>query len=190
MQDRPESVELADDDLVAVTDASSTDTISPPHGRRVERLQIAILAALAAVLALVVYLTIGLAGARSDVDDLEKEIAILHDDIVDADARAAELDQRLSDLDTWLTTVLGSPPADGDLPLFDDTTNDLAVAGAMTLATIEGTEYYTSAQVAYAPESGTGRVWLVWAHWCPYCQSQLLELTPSSSPSPPPSTRR
>ena len=47
----------------------------------------------------------------------------------------------------------------------------------MTLASITGTEYYTGAEASYSPDDGKARVWLVWAHWCPYCQAELPDLT-------------
>jgi thiol-disulfide isomerase/thioredoxin len=46
----------------------------------------------------------------------------------------------------------------------------------MTLATISGPEYYSGTNATFAADDGKARVWLVWAHWCPYCQAELPEL--------------
>ena len=47
----------------------------------------------------------------------------------------------------------------------------------MELATITGVEYYSGEAVNWAPEDGKARVYLIWAHWCPYCQAELPELS-------------
>ena len=63
------------------------------------------------------------------------------------------------------------PP--GSLPPFTDPQNDPAVLGEYVLGDLTAVEYYTEASTSIAPADGTARVWLVWAHWCPYCQQEL-----------------
>ncbi len=133
------------------------------------------------VIVLLGYLAAGLAGARSDVEALRRDVADLQNGAGAAGDRLADVDTRLADLDVWLTAMLGSSPsqaipANGDLPAFEQTANDLAVLAGMTLPTIEGPEYYSDTTVTYQPDDGTARVWLVWAHWCPHCQAELPEL--------------
>ncbi len=66
--------------------------------------------------------------------------------------------------------------ADGSLPPFQDSANDAAVLNEMTIATISGPEYYTGAEASFDPTDGKARVWMIWAHWCPYCQAELPQL--------------
>jgi thiol-disulfide isomerase/thioredoxin len=134
-----------------------------------------------AVVVLLGYLAVALAGARSDVAALRDDVTQLQAGIADTGTRVGDVESQLGDLDVWLTAVLGSSftdaiPANGDLPPFEDTTNDLAVLAAMTLPTIEGPEYGSGTTVTYRPNDGIARVWLAWAHWCPHCQAELPEL--------------
>ena len=46
----------------------------------------------------------------------------------------------------------------------------------MKLADISGPEYYTGSQADYVSGDGKARVWLIWAHWCPYCQAELPDV--------------
>ncbi len=134
-----------------------------------------------AVVVLLAYLAVALAGTRSDVEALSADLAQMKGDVTDAGTRLGDVESQLSDLDVWLTAVLGSSfsdaiPANGDLPPFEETSNDLAVLAGMTLPTIEGPEYGSGTTVTYHPDDGIARVWLVWAHWCPHCQAELPEL--------------
>ncbi len=154
----------------------------PRRGRSRWWLWLAAAVSSGALIALLGYLAVGLAGTRSDVNTLREDVAALQDDVTAAAGRVGDLDTRMADLDVWLTAVLGSSPseaipANGDLPPFEQTANDLAVLAGMTLPTIDGTEYYSDTTVTYHPDDGTARVWLIWAHWCPHCQAELPELS-------------
>jgi thiol-disulfide isomerase/thioredoxin len=46
----------------------------------------------------------------------------------------------------------------------------------MTLPTIEGIDAYSESAMKIDPADGTKRVWMIWAHWCPYCQQELPDL--------------
>lgn len=65
----------------------------------------------------------------------------------------------------------------GSLPPFESTQNDPAVVSGMTLGAVSGTEYYSASTISYPSSSEKARVWMVWAHWCPYCQQELPELS-------------
>ena len=65
----------------------------------------------------------------------------------------------------------------GSLPPFESTQNDPAVVSGMTLGEVSGTEYYSASNISYPSSSEKARVWMVWAHWCPYCQQELPELS-------------
>lgn len=103
---------------------------------------------------------------RRDVDILGDQVAALDSQItaaVDAAAGASP-------------AAIPSQSTDGSLPSFQDSANDPAVLGEMTIATINGVDYYTGTESTWSPEDGKARVWLVWAHWCPYCQAELPEI--------------
>jgi cytochrome c biogenesis protein CcmG/thiol:disulfide interchange protein DsbE len=196
MQDRPDLPEdvspppAADDtasspdaDVAEPPEADGIVVVGHPADREHRRGWQWIVAAVVgvAVVVLLGYLAVALAATRSDVDALGDELAQMKGDVADAGTRLGDVESQLSDLDVWLTAVLGSSfsdaiPANGDLPPFEDSTNDLAVLAGMTLPTIEGPEYGSGTAVTYHPDDGIARVWLVWAHWCPHCQAELPEL--------------
>ncbi len=66
--------------------------------------------------------------------------------------------------------------APGSLPPFTDTRTDIAVLDQYVLGDLAAVEYYSDATTSISPADGTPRVWLVWAHWCPYCQQELPAL--------------
>ena len=122
--------------------------------------------------------------------DTNAEVAALAEDVTDLKPLRRDVDvlgDQLAALDGQVTAAVNaagaSPVAvptqdpNGGLPAFQDSANDPAVLGGMTLTSITGTEYYTGVETSYAPEDGKARVWLVWAHWCPYCQAELPDLT-------------
>lgn len=59
----------------------------------------------------------------------------------------------------------------GFLPRFDKNQPD--AARGMTLGAISGIDGYTEEVVSVDPADGTRRIWMVWAHWCPFCQQEL-----------------
>jgi thiol-disulfide isomerase/thioredoxin len=62
----------------------------------------------------------------------------------------------------------------GFLPRFTSEGPDQAIG--MTLPTIEGIDAYSESAMKIDPADGTKRVWMIWAHWCPYCQQELPDL--------------
>ncbi|MEA2000862.1 MAG: TlpA family protein disulfide reductase [Actinomycetota bacterium] len=114
------------------------------------------------------------AALAEDVTDLKP----LRRDVDILGSQVAALDSRLASGATTgaSPTAVVAQGADGSLPPFQDSANDAAVLNAMTIATISGPEYYTGADASFAATDGKARVWMVWAHWCPYCQAELPEL--------------
>lgn len=102
---------------------------------------------------------------RRDVDILGDQVAALDGQIEAAVAAAGAS-----------PAAIPTQAADGSLPPFTDSANDAAVMGQMTHATLNGTDYYTNTEYTWSPDDGKARVWLIWAHWCPYCQSELPDL--------------
>jgi len=121
--------------------------------------------------------------------ELADEVAALTEDVTDLKPLRRDVDilgDQLSAMDRQFNAAMdaiGSSPAaissqgaDGSLPMLEDPGNDPAVLGQMTLADIGGPEYYSGTEVSYVSGDGKARVWLIWAHWCPYCQAELPDL--------------
>lgn len=121
--------------------------------------------------------------------DTTAEVAALAEDVTDLKPLRRDVDilgDQLAALDGQVDAALnevGASPAaipsrgtDGSLPAFEDSSNDPAVLGGMKLSSISGPEYYSQAETTFAPTDGKARAWLVWAHWCPYCQAELPDL--------------
>ena len=114
---------------------------------------------------------------RSELESTYDEVARLEDQVaavgsvVDVLAAAqSTTTQPSSTVDAPLATA----PA-GYLPRFDAGQPDAALG--MRLGTVTGPDAYSGDQIAIDPGDGTKRVWMVWAHWCPYCQEELPALS-------------
>lgn len=169
------------DEFVAVNEADSN---SPSPRRDVTKALLGF--AIVLLLTVVVLQVIQL----QQSDELGGEVAALAEDVTDLKPLRRDVDvlgDQVAALDEQITAAAGaagtSPAAvptqgsDGSLPLFENSGNDPAVVGEMTLATVSGAEYYSGTNVNLAAEDGKARVWMVWAHWCPYCQAELPELS-------------
>jgi thiol-disulfide isomerase/thioredoxin len=101
------------------------------------------------------------------VTDVETAVEGLSEDISTASAVAAAPNN---------TGVSPAPavPA-GFLPRFTNGTTDTALG--LKMSAVEATEAYSQEAMNIDPADGTKRVWLIWAHWCPYCQQELPELS-------------
>jgi thiol-disulfide isomerase/thioredoxin len=106
------------------------------------------------------------------------EVTALRDDVAELSATTAatpvlESDD-VSDLGTGGPSSPGPdavPAATGDLPRFQGGGADAALG--QTLGDLAGFEYYSGEAVVVAPADGVSRAFMVWAHWCPYCQDEL-----------------
>lgn len=121
--------------------------------------------------------------------DLEREVVALEADVTDLKPLRRDVDiisEQIATLDDHVATavetasssaVISTPQtSNGSLPHFESTNNDPAVVAGMVLPEIAGPEYYTGNTVSYESGDGQARVWMIWAHWCPYCQSELPDL--------------
>lgn len=111
-----------------------------------------------------------LAATRLELADLEAQVSL-----VDASIEALS-----DDLATTSTTrapqpSASAPPAQsapvGFLPQFDPGRADQALG--LRLGAVTGPDAYTGATLDIDPADGSKRIWMVWAHWCPYCQQEL-----------------
>lgn len=140
-----------------------------------------IVAAIAVVGALVasqVYVVSTLDSTRDDLDAARAEITALTDEVTGVDRAVDEL---ATDVDGLSEAVAADPgsagPTDlpaGHLPPYVQGRADTAVG--MTLGEVVGPDAYSGDVVTIDPADGTKRVWMVWAHWCPYCQEELPTL--------------
>ncbi len=143
----------------------------------------------AALLAVVVTLQIVILNeVNSNADDLVSLGASLTEldlDVASVRDQANALSDQLDGIEVAAAGAASSSgvavPAqripEGSLPPFESVQNDPAVAGGLTLGEVSGTEYYGATTVSYPSSSDKARVWMVWAHWCPYCQQELPELS-------------
>ncbi len=119
-----------------------------------------------------VYLVTTLNQTQTDLGALETQVA-------NVDVAVSEIADTVSAPTSSGSVTPGASPApaipSGFLPRFTDGANDPAVGLALT--EIVGTDAYTAEPVTVDPADGTKRIWLIWAHWCPYCQQELPELT-------------
>jgi len=147
-------------------------------------LLIAIAIGIAAVLALQVFVLIStsqtdeqIAALDEQVDDVAFDVSEVRRSVVDVDRKVDELSATVPITPAASgasAAAVPSVPA-GTLPPFEQGQPDAALGVA--LGEVAGPEYYSEADVAIDPADGTIRAWMVWAHWCPYCQQELPALT-------------
>ncbi|HHC08742.1 MAG TPA: TlpA family protein disulfide reductase [Actinobacteria bacterium] len=128
--------------------------------RRGSPLLLGLAVAVVALLGMQLYLALRLGETNDELRRLRTEVAAL-DAAVDAVAAAGASRADVS------SSSDGLPPLPEGGP-------DPAVGAR--LGPIAGPEYYTDAELRIDPADGVRRVWLVWAHWCPFCQKELPEL--------------
>ena len=123
----------------------------------------------------------------NSVNDTKTELEALQDQLGLIDDSVGALSDDLVDVSVSIEDVANAPRVEGGgssalespvasappgyLPRFDSSSQDHAVG--MTLGTIEGVDGYTATAASFDPADGTKRIWMVWAHWCPFCQQEL-----------------
>jgi thiol-disulfide isomerase/thioredoxin len=120
-----------------------------------------------------VYLVTTLAQTQSNLGALESQVAS-----VDGAVEGLSVDIAAAAQTPSQPSPVASPaPAvpDGFLPRYTRGAQDTALG--LKLPTIEGTDAYAETATSVDPTDGTKRVWLIWAHWCPYCQEELPGLS-------------
>ena len=105
------------------------------------------------------------------VDSLADDVSDVADDVASAADATPSVNSGSS---SPLTTPSNALPA-GYLPRYDSERPDQAIG--MTLGVIEGLDAYSDEVTLFNPSDGTKRVWMIWAHWCPFCQQELPELS-------------
>lgn len=146
-----------------------------------------ILAAVAVIGFLVatqIYLVSAVNNTQDELDATRSELDATYDEVARLEGQVAAVGSVVDVLAAAQTTTtqpsstVQQPPAaapEGYLPRFEAGQADTALG--MRLGTVAGPDAYTGDQLTIDPSDGTKRVWMVWAHWCPYCQEELPALS-------------
>jgi thiol-disulfide isomerase/thioredoxin len=127
------------------------------------------------------YLITSLASTNDDIGSLKAQVIDVSRAVSDVETAVVELSD-----DVATAAAVASAPNDtgvspapavpaGFLPRFTNGTADTALG--LTMSTVSATDAYSLEAMNIDPADGTKRVWLIWAHWCPYCQQELPELS-------------
>jgi thiol-disulfide isomerase/thioredoxin len=112
------------------------------------------------------------------VDTLVDDVAGVADDVENVASDVAQSTADAPNVASGDSSPLEAPtnaaPV-GYLPRYDSQAPDQAIG--MNLGVIEGVDAYTEQVSSFDPADGTKRIWMVWAHWCPFCQQELPELS-------------
>lgn len=146
-----------------------------------------ILAAVAVIgflIATQIYLVSTVRDTQEELDATRSELEDTHNEVASLESQVAAVGSVVDVLAAAQTTTsqpsstVEQPPAaapEGSLPRFEAGQADAALG--LRLGTVAGPDAYTGDQLAIDPSDGTKRVWMVWAHWCPYCQEELPALS-------------
>lgn len=116
---------------------------------------------------------------QSDLDTALGEISSLESRLDTVDDAVSQLGGDMAYLSEQVTasgssSVAPALPA-GMLPPYVQGTADTALG--MILGPVDAPDGYSDATRRIDPADGTKRLWMVWAHWCPYCQEELPSLS-------------
>ncbi len=121
------------------------------------------------------YLITTLGQTRSDISSLEAEISDVETAVGDISDEVAGLTEEIDTVKDVRQRAEETSPApsvvEGFLPRFAAGAQDTALG--LVLPEISAIEAYSEETVTIDPSDGMKRVWLIWAHWCPYCQEEL-----------------
>lgn len=114
---------------------------------------------------------------RAQIESLDRRIVELETSVAGVSGQIEDI-ARSAAVAEASSAPSGATPAPalpaGFLPRFNNEGPDRAIG--MTLSTIEGIDAYSDSVMTIDPADGTKRVWMIWAHWCPYCQQELPDL--------------
>lgn len=118
-----------------------------------------------------------IAAIDEEVNDVALDVSEVHRSVTDLDRKVDDLAAKAP----ITATASGASAAEaqdapaGWLPPFEQGQPDAALGVA--LGELTGPEYYSETDLTVDPADGTTRAWIVWAHWCPYCQQELPPLS-------------
>jgi thiol-disulfide isomerase/thioredoxin len=119
----------------------------------------------------------GLAAVDASVSRLEGSIGAVSDKVGDFEGQLADINALALAGGGVASAAPGEAPAAvgvSGLPRFDPSVQDPALG--VQISGMTGPEYYSGETLAVDAADGKARAWLVWAHWCPYCQQDLPEV--------------
>ena len=126
-------------------------------------------------LALAVGLLAAFLASRQDVAALQDQVAQLEQQISAVASAVASTGNRIASLESsgssQIVGDIATPGVATDLPRYPQTGQDTALG--LGLAPVSGVHFYSGASMTFDPADGKSHAWLVWAHWCPYCQQEL-----------------
>lgn len=117
------------------------------------------------------------------LNDTDQEVSSLADAVAGLEDSVAGVDAKVDEIEAASSPQAPRPPATaptqalplGYLPRYESGQQDRALG--LVLGEVTASEHYSQATMTIDPADGTARAWLVWAHWCPYCQQELPEVT-------------
>ena len=145
---------------------------------------IAIAVGIVAIFAMQVFTLISASRTDDQIATLEEQFDDVAFDVSEVRRSVTDVDRKVDELATQTPispAASGASAADapdvpvGWLPNFEQDQPDAALGVA--LGELTGPEYYSEAELTIDPADGTTRAWMVWAHWCPYCQQELPPLS-------------
>lgn len=157
---------------------AATDEAASPSPRR-SWVRYAIAGSIVLVGLLAGLLTVSQLYLISTLNDTRDELSATRSDVVSLSRQVGDVTESVDALASAPASAgapsTGNPAAPvvpaGFLPRFEQDQQDTALG--MRLGVVEGPDAYTGDPVTIDPADGTKRVWMVWAHWCPYCQQEL-----------------
>lgn len=119
---------------------------------------------------------VGFAAVDGDVSSLATSLGGVADMVDDFETQLGDLNALALAGSGEASAAAPAPAAQvgTGLPRFDPSVQDPALGARM--AGLTGPEYYSGQTLEVDAADGTARAWLVWAHWCPYCQEEMPDL--------------
>ncbi len=176
----PDSPDTADREDATNTAASDAHGAARPKSFLVAGAIVAVLALVASQ----VYVISSITSARDDIAAIAEEVSHVNSALEGVNSNVDALSRDLANVAAQAAgpTDGGISPAPsvsaqptGVLPRFENGAPDTALG--LTMTPVEATEAYSQETVSIDPTDGTKRIWLIWAHWCPYCQQELPDLS-------------
>jgi len=137
-----------------------------------------------AIFAMQVFTLISASRTDDQIATLEEQVDDVAFDVSEVRRSVTDVDRKVDELATQTPITAAASGASaaeapdvpvGWLPSFEQGQPDAALG--VVLGELTGPEYYSETEMTVDPADGTTRAWMVWAHWCPYCQQELPPLS-------------
>jgi peroxiredoxin len=195
MKTEPESTERDSGEMAVVEEASEASVVDTPPSvpatepKRSRSRPLLVAGGIIVAVVLIAsqaYLITSLSSTNEDIGALKAQIIDVSRGVTDVETAVDGLSEDISTAAAAAAAAASPAPSDtgaspapavpaGFLPRFTNGAADTALG--LKMATVEATEAYSLEAMTIDPSDGTKRVWLIWAHWCPYCQQELPEIS-------------